>query len=65
MVSGVGESLHSSPWKSAERPISSQGLFSNFLATPSGDAVFVLNGQSRTVNCQIGGLSKPHLIVWL
>jgi len=64
MVSGVGGALEWSPWKSS-RPISSQGLFSLYLATPSADAVFVLNGLTHTVNCQIGGLSQPHQIVWL
>lgn len=67
MVSGVGGALHTSNsiWTSAQRPISTHGLFSNYLVTPSSDAVFVLNGRSHTVNCQIGGIPKPNLIVWL
>ncbi|OXA59102.1 Follistatin-related protein 5 [Folsomia candida] len=65
MVSGVSAIIGDSNWRSPPRSISSQGLFSKYLATPSADAVFVLNGQTHTINCQIGGLTKPGLIVWL
>lgn len=65
MVSGVGTVLVHGQWKSPQRPISSQGLFSKYIATPSTDAIFVINGQARTVNCQIGGLHGPHSILWL
>ncbi|CAG7822035.1 unnamed protein product [Allacma fusca] len=54
------------PWnKPEERPISSQSLFSNYLVTRSQESVYIINGNTHTVNCQIGGLVAPSLILWI
>lgn len=40
------------------------GLFGQYMVTPASEALFVINGRSRTVNCEIGALSHPVTVVW-
>ncbi|CAL8127004.1 unnamed protein product [Orchesella dallaii] len=65
LVPGVGRALKNPSWERAQRPIASEDLFGKYLVTPSSDAVYVVNGRSHTVNCQIGGMTKPNMVVWL
>lgn len=66
LVPGVGRALENPSWERAQRPIASdQNLFGKYLVTPSSDAVYVVNGRSHTVNCQVGGMTKPNMVVWL
>lgn len=34
------------------------------MVTPANNALFVINGKSRTVNCEIGGVHHPTELVW-
>lgn len=34
------------------------------MVTPANTALFVINGKSRTVNCEIGGVLHPIDIIW-
>lgn len=34
------------------------------MVTPANTALFVINGKSRTVNCEIGGVLHPTDIIW-
>lgn len=34
------------------------------MVTPANNALFVINGKSRTVNCEIGGVHRPTELVW-
>ncbi|KAJ8931241.1 hypothetical protein NQ314_015885 [Rhamnusium bicolor] len=44
--------------------ITGVGLFGQYMVTPASEALFVINGRSRTVNCEIGAVSHPSQIVW-
>lgn len=35
-----------------------------YMVTPATNALFVINGKSRTVNCEIGGVLHPVDMVW-
>uniref|UniRef100_T1IVU0 Follistatin-related protein 5 n=1 Tax=Strigamia maritima TaxID=126957 RepID=T1IVU0_STRMM len=67
MITGVGKALPPplTHWHNVNRPISSSGLFGNYMVTPAIDALFVVNGQTRTVNCEIGSIMHPRLVVWV
>ncbi len=34
------------------------------MVTPANNALFVINGKARTVNCEIGGVLHPIAVVW-
>lgn len=40
------------------------GLFGQYMVTPASEALFVINGRSRTVNCEIGSVYHPSATVW-
>ncbi|KAL1494445.1 hypothetical protein ABEB36_010043 [Hypothenemus hampei] len=65
IITGVGVASTTSKWGNPARPITTAGRFGAFLATPSNHALFVINGQSRTVNCEISAVAKPSQIVWI
>ncbi|XP_057664949.1 follistatin-related protein 5-like [Diorhabda carinulata] len=66
MITGVGRAvpLHLIKWSNPNRPISGSGLFGQYMVTPANEALFVINGRSRTVNCEIGGVLHPSHVVW-
>lgn len=67
MITGVGKAMHPSlsQWNNPNRPIAASGVFAHYMVTPSAEALFVVNGESRTVNCEIGGLVHPRAVVWV
>lgn len=66
MITGVGKatSPHLTKWGNPNRPIIQSGIFGRYMVSPSNQALFILNGETRTVNCEIGGLIHPGAIVW-
>ncbi|KAF7990989.1 hypothetical protein HCN44_000794 [Aphidius gifuensis] len=66
MITGVGKAMpvNLTKWKNPNRPIVQSGIFGRYMVSPSTEALFVLNGETRTVNCEIGGLVHPGAIVW-
>ncbi|XP_011055946.1 PREDICTED: follistatin-related protein 5-like [Acromyrmex echinatior] len=66
MITGVGKATppHLTKWGNPNRPIIQSGIFGRYMVSPSNQALFVLNGETRTVNCEIGGLIHPGAIVW-
>lgn len=40
------------------------GLFGQYMVTPANNALFVINGKARTVNCEIGGVLHPTAVIW-
>ncbi|XP_058798656.1 follistatin-related protein 5-like isoform X1 [Phymastichus coffea] len=66
MITGVGKAMPLSvaKWGKPNRPIVQSGVFGRYMVSPSSEALFVLNGETRTVNCEIGGLVHPSMIVW-
>ncbi|KAK7788916.1 hypothetical protein R5R35_007352 [Gryllus longicercus] len=67
MITGVGKAMHPSlaQWDAPNRPIAASGIFGHYMVTPANEALFVVNGETRTVNCEIGGLVHPRTIVWV
>nr|CAH0112252.1 unnamed protein product [Daphnia galeata] len=67
IITGVGKPLdsHLSEWGAPNRPIASAGLFGTYLISPANEAIFVINGDTRTVNCEIGGLVHPRHVSWI
>ncbi|XP_059480798.1 follistatin-related protein 5-like isoform X2 [Neocloeon triangulifer] len=67
MITGVGHAMVASlaQWGNTNRPIVSSGVFGHFMVSPANEALFVVNGETRTVNCEIGGLVHPRSVVWV
>lgn len=67
MITGVGKAMDPSlsQWGNSNRPIVASGIFGHYLVTPADEALFVVNGETRTVNCEIGGLMHPRIVVWV
>lgn len=67
IITGVGKPLdgHLAEWGAPNRPIASAGLFGTYLISPANEAIFVINGDTRTVNCEIGGLVHPRHVSWI
>ncbi|XP_075233144.1 follistatin-related protein 5-like isoform X3 [Lycorma delicatula] len=67
MITGVGKAMHPSlaQWGNPNRPIAASGVFGHYMVTPANEALFVVNGETRTVNCEIGGLVHPRAVVWV
>ncbi|XP_068916226.1 follistatin-related protein 5-like isoform X2 [Tenebrio molitor] len=66
IITGVGKavSMKLTKWNNPNRPISGSGLFGQYMVTPASEALFVINGRSRTVNCEIGAVNHPSAVVW-
>uniref|UniRef100_A0ABD2XK46 Follistatin-related protein 5 n=1 Tax=Trichogramma kaykai TaxID=54128 RepID=A0ABD2XK46_9HYME len=66
MITGVGKAMPVmyAKWGKPNRPIVQSGVFGRYMVSPSNEALFVLNGETRTVNCEIGGLVHPSIVVW-
>ncbi|XP_034244832.1 follistatin-related protein 5-like [Thrips palmi] len=66
MITGAGKPLPASKARfgAASRPIYSPRTFDRYLVSPGYDAVFVVNGHARAVNCEVGGVDDPRLAVW-
>ncbi|XP_074037998.1 follistatin-related protein 5 isoform X2 [Leptinotarsa decemlineata] len=66
VITGVGRAIpvQLTKWGNPNRPISASGLFGQYMVTPASEALFVINGRSRTVNCEIGAVSHPSQVVW-
>lgn len=67
MITGVGRAMSAdlAQWRNTNRPIVSSGVFGHFMVSPAEAAIFVINGETRTVNCEIGSLVHPRLAVWV
>ncbi|KAL7644797.1 UNVERIFIED_CONTAM: hypothetical protein RMT77_004610 [Armadillidium vulgare] len=67
MITGVGSAMPRSltEWHNTNRAIISSGIFGHYMVTPAENAIFVLNGESKTVNCEIGSLVHPRIAVWV
>ncbi|XP_008555212.1 follistatin-related protein 5 [Microplitis demolitor] len=66
MITGVGKAMpmNLTKWGNPNRAIVQSGIFGRYMVSPSNEALFVLNGETRTVNCEIGGLVHPGQVVW-
>ncbi|XP_017770314.1 PREDICTED: follistatin-related protein 5-like, partial [Nicrophorus vespilloides] len=66
IITGVGRAMapEMAKWGNPNRPIGGSGLFGQYMVTPANEALFVINGRSRTVNCEIGAVAHPSSIVW-
>ncbi|XP_064104543.1 follistatin-related protein 5-like [Macrobrachium nipponense] len=67
MITGVGKAMSPSlaEWGNTNRGIVSSGVFGHYMVSPAEAAIFVINGETRTVNCEIGSLVHPRLAVWV
>ncbi|XP_049830071.1 follistatin-related protein 5-like isoform X2 [Schistocerca gregaria] len=67
MITGVGRAMPArlSQWGAPNRPIAASGVFGHYMVTSASGALFVINGETRTVNCEIGGLARPRALVWV
>nr|XP_018913078.1 PREDICTED: follistatin-related protein 5-like isoform X1 [Bemisia tabaci] len=67
MITGVGRAMKPAlaQWGNPNRPIAASGIFGHYMVTPADEALFVINGETRTVNCEIGGLVHPRSVVWV
>ncbi|KAK6630501.1 hypothetical protein RUM43_014846 [Polyplax serrata] len=67
MITGVGKAMNPTlaEWDTPNRPIVASGIFGHFMVTPADGALFVVNGETRTVNCEIGGVVHPRAVVWV
>ncbi|XP_054711167.1 follistatin-related protein 5-like [Uloborus diversus] len=66
MITGVGRPMAGgvAEWGNPRRPLSAAGVFGTYMVTTADEAVFVVNGKTRTVNCEIGSTVHPRILVW-
>lgn len=66
IITGVGKAMPVKMirWNNPNRPISGSGLFGQYMVSPASEALFIINGRSRTVNCEIGAVIHPVSVVW-
>ncbi|XP_076327229.1 follistatin-related protein 5-like isoform X1 [Tachypleus tridentatus] len=67
MITGIGQAMDPgvAEWKNTNRPMSSAGIFGTYMVTTANEAIFVLNGKTRTVNCEIGNIVHSRMVVWV
>ncbi|EEB13958.1 conserved hypothetical protein [Pediculus humanus corporis] len=67
MITGVGKAMNYNlaEWDFPNRLIVASGVFGHFMVTPASEALFVINGGTRTVNCEIGGVVHARAVVWV
>ena len=67
IITGVGKPLdsHLSEWGAPNGPIASAGLFGTYRISPATEAIFVINGDTRTVNWEIGRLLHLRHVGWI
>ena len=67
IFSGVGQAMKPDEWKWSghNRVIVSGGMFGEFLMTPSKDAVVVIDGKRRHVQCEWQDIAHGNVIVWV
>ncbi|XP_062391804.1 follistatin-related protein 4 [Sardina pilchardus] len=56
---------HSWPWSRANRAVASSGLFGQFLVTPSAESLFVLNGKTSSLHCEVSDVKRGNTLVWV
>uniref|UniRef100_A0A1Y1K1I9 Follistatin-related protein 5 n=2 Tax=Photinus pyralis TaxID=7054 RepID=A0A1Y1K1I9_PHOPY len=66
IITGVGKAIapQLAKWGNPVRLIKGSGLFGQYMVTPANEALFVINGRSRTINCEIGAVVHPSAVVW-
>ncbi|XP_023220936.1 follistatin-related protein 5-like isoform X2 [Centruroides vittatus] len=67
MITSVGRAMDPrlAMWGNTNRPIKSAGVFGTYMVTTANEAIFVVNGKTLTVNCEIGNLVHPRNMVWV
>ncbi|XP_064457784.1 follistatin-related protein 5-like isoform X1 [Ornithodoros turicata] len=67
MITGIGRAIDPlvAQWGNTNRPITSAGVFGTYMVTTANEAIFVVNGKTRTVNCEIGNIVHPRMMVWV
>ncbi|PWA23106.1 hypothetical protein CCH79_00002474 [Gambusia affinis] len=53
------------PWGGPNRVIVSSGLFGQYLATPSVESLFILDGKQRTQHCEVSDIKRANTVVWV
>ncbi|XP_043925100.1 follistatin-related protein 4 isoform X2 [Protopterus annectens] len=53
------------PWNSHNRVITDSGLFGQYLATPSKDSVFVINGRQNALHCEVSSIKTGNTVIWI
>ncbi|XP_041949375.1 follistatin-related protein 4 isoform X2 [Alosa sapidissima] len=56
---------HSWPWSRANRAVASSGLFGQYLVTPSAESLFVLNGKTSSLHCEVSDVKRGNTLVWV
>ena len=64
--SGMGEpaKMTLNPFTHVSRAVVSGDVFSKYLATPSENALLILNGQDMYPDCQLTGLKNPDKVAY-
>ncbi|XP_029703296.1 follistatin-related protein 5 isoform X3 [Takifugu rubripes] len=67
MIKSLKEATKSSewPWSNRNRVMVSSGLFGQYLATPSRESLFILDGRLNKLNCEITDVLKGNVVVWV
>ncbi|KFW66187.1 Follistatin-related protein 4, partial [Pygoscelis adeliae] len=53
------------PWSSYNRIMKDSGLFGQYLITPAKDSLFVINGRQNTLRCEVSGIRRGNIVVWV
>ncbi|XP_030649712.1 follistatin-related protein 4 [Chanos chanos] len=53
------------PWGRTNRMVVSSGLFGQYLATPSAESLFVLDGKRSRSHCEVSDIRGGNTVVWV
>lgn len=65
-LKGMGEPRKKTlnPFTTVSREVVGGDVFSKYFATPSKDALLILNGQDMYIDCQLSGLKNPDKVAY-
>ncbi|XP_007473466.2 follistatin-related protein 4 [Monodelphis domestica] len=53
------------PWDSNTRIVKDSGLFGQYLITSAKESLFLINGQQKTLHCEVSGMKRGNTVVWV
>ncbi|KAM8848310.1 follistatin-related protein 5 isoform 1-T1 [Synchiropus picturatus] len=67
MIKSLKEPVKSSewPWSNGNRVVVSSGMFGQYLASPSRESLFILDGRLSKLNCEITEVARGNVVVWV
>ncbi|KAM9795577.1 follistatin-related protein 5 [Neosynchiropus ocellatus] len=67
MIKSLKEAVEPSewPWSRGNRVVVGGGMFGQYLASPSRESLFILDGRLSKLNCEITAVARGNVVVWV